>query len=344
MRLGFAVKALGREGLRSNDARRHQNGPHLRVSLSYISEILDYLNDVGIRMYRMSSDIAPYITHPDLPQFHRQIDEAEAELEAIGTKARMLDIRLSMHPAQFIVLNSPDPALVTKSVADLVAAAQILDRMGMGPDAVLVVHVGGTYGDHASGCDRWVATYERLPDSVRRRLVLENDDVRYSAADVLEIHRRTGVRLVFDNLHFNCNNPERQDMRETLAQFLATWPEDVTPKIHFSSPETNFRTVERRDRKTGKTATTTMPPVWIGHADFVHPFEFIDFVRHTAPPNRDFDVMLEAKAKDVALLRLRQDIARYGPDIAPRFGIAVDAFDPADDTIVAEIGEAAAGE
>ena len=98
MRLGFAVKALGREGLKSNDARRHASGPHLRVSLEYISTILDYLGDVGIKMYRMSSDIAPYVTHPDLPQFHNQIKEAASELAAVGAQARRLDVRLSMHP------------------------------------------------------------------------------------------------------------------------------------------------------------------------------------------------------------------------------------------------------
>ena len=94
-------------------------------------------------------------------------------------------------------------------MADLLAAAEILDAMELGPEAVLVIHVGGTYGDHMSGCDRWVETYKTLPEPVRRRLVLENDDLRYSAADVWDIYERTGVPLVFDNLHFGCNNPER---------------------------------------------------------------------------------------------------------------------------------------
>ena len=344
MRLGFAVKALGREGLKSNDARRHASGPHLRVSLEYTAAILDYLGDVGIRMYRMSSDIAPYITHPDLPQFHGQIDEAASELAAVGAQARRLGIRLSMHPAQFIVLNSPDPALVQKSVADLLAAALILDRMEQGPEAVLVIHVGGTYGNHHSGCDRWVETYRSLPEPVRRRLVLENDDLRYSAADVLDIHERTGVPLVFDNLHFACNNPERLDMADTLARFLTTWPTGVVPKTHFSSPDTNFRTIERRDRKTGKMVATTVAPIWTGHADYIHPFEFIDFVRRVAPPHTDFDLMLEAKAKDLALLRLQRDITRYAPDLAPRFGLAADAPNLADDEIVAELADAASGE
>ena len=97
-RLGFAVKVLGRPNLKSDDARRWQSGPHLGVSLGYLEAIFDYLSETGIRMYRMSSNIAPYATHPDLPQFHQQIDECREELARVGAKARQLDIRLSFHP------------------------------------------------------------------------------------------------------------------------------------------------------------------------------------------------------------------------------------------------------
>ncbi len=186
--MGFAVKVLGKEGLKSNDTRRWQSEPHLRVSIGYLHDIFDYLEKANINMYRMSSDLAPYVTHPDMPQFHKQIDECRDELAALGSRAKKQNLRLSMHPSQFVILNSPDPILIKKSVTDLEAAAQLLDAMGLGPEAVLIIHVGGTYGDHTSGCDRWVQTYETLSEPIRRRLVLENDDIRYSAADVLDIH------------------------------------------------------------------------------------------------------------------------------------------------------------
>jgi UV DNA damage endonuclease len=331
-RFGFAVKVLGRDGLRSNDTRRHASDPHLRVSLGYIDAILDYLSETGISMYRMSSDIAPYVTHPDLPRFHGQIAESAADLQAVGEKARRLGVRLSMHPGQFIVINSPDPELVRKSAADLLAGAEILDGMGQGPEAVLVIHVGGSYGDNRSGCDRWVQTFATLPEPVRRRLVLENDDLRYSACDVLEIHERTGVPLIFDYQHFCCHNPEGLPLEDTVARFLRTWPSGVAPKIHYSSPNTNFREVDQRDRKTGKVSKATLPPVWTGHADFVNPFEFVTFMRMVEAAGA-FDVMLEAKAKDLAVIRLRRDLARYAPDIAARFGASCD---PGEDASTAE--------
>jgi UV DNA damage endonuclease len=343
LRFGFAVKVLGQEGLKSNDARRWQNEPHLRVSLEYLDAILDYCAANGITMYRMSSDIAPYATHPDLTQFHGQIEECAADLARFGDKAKRLGIRLSMHPSQFVVLNSPDPALVDKSVWDLTAAARILDLMGTGSESVLVIHVGGTYGDHTTGCDRWVETWKKkLPEPVRRRLVLENDDLRYSAADVLDIHDRTGVPLIFDYQHFWCNNPEGLDLAYTVERFVRSWPTGVRPKIHYSTPNTNFREVQQRDRKTGKPKKAMLPPVWTGHADFVNPFEFATFMRMVEAAG-DFDVMLEAKAKDLALLRLRRDLPRYAPDIALRFGLAPNPPDATDEDIVEEIEDAAEG-
>lgn len=271
-------------------------------------------------MYRMSSDVAPYATHPDLSQFHGQIRECRSELRELGDEARRIGLRLSMHPSQFIVINSPDENLVKKSVWDLESQADLLDCMELGPEAVLVIHAGGAYGDAQSSVERWVRSYERLPEPVRRRLVLENDDTRFSAANVLWAHERTGVPLIFDVQHFWCLNPEGLPLRETFETFIRTWPAAVRPKMHFSSPRTEMRQVDRTNRKSGKKETVLQAPIWTGHADFNHPFEFIAFIRQTR--DLEFDVMLEAKAKDLALLRLRQDLLRYAPDVAERFGLS----------------------
>jgi UV DNA damage endonuclease len=322
-KLGFPVKVLSEPDLKSNDARRWKNNPHLRVSLGYLDKIFDLLHRHDIRMYRMSSDLAPYVTHPDMPQFHGMIAECQDDLCAIGRKARELDLRLSFHPSQFIVLNSPDPQLVRKSVADLAAQADMLDRMELGPEAVVVIHVGGTYGDRPEGNRRWVKTWKTLPAHVRRRLVLEHDDLRFSAADVLWIHEYTGVRLIFDYQHFWCFNPENLEMRATLQKILKTWPKGVRPKIHFSTPRSEMRELQRRNPKTKRMTTVYVAPVWTGHADFCNPFEFSTFMRTMA--GLEFDVMLESKAKDLALIRLRPDLLRYAPDVAARFGIVPEA-------------------
>lgn len=319
LKLGFAVKVLGAAGLKSNDSRRWQQRPHLRVSLGYLARIFDYLEKNNIRMYRISSDLAPYVTHPDMPQFHGMIKECASDLKAIGRRARALGLRLSFHPSQFIVLNSPDPVLVQKSIADLAAQTQMLDLMELDREAVVVVHAGGTYGDVDSGCARWIDIYKTLSPEIRRRLVLENDDLRYGAADVLKIHEATGVPIIFDHQHFWCHNPEQLELAPTVKRFLKTWPRGVRPKIHFSSPRTELRQLKRKVPKSRKKKIVLQPPVWTGHADFCQPFEFIAFMRLLE--GMEFDVMLEAKSKDLALARLRRDLQRYAPDVARRFGL-----------------------
>lgn len=314
MRLGFAVKVLGRAGLKEHDSRRWQNSPHLSVSLAYLRDIFEYLRAQDISLYRMSSELAPYLTHPDMPQFHRQIEECSADLAMIGAQARQDGLRLSFHPSQYVVLNAPDETLASRGALEVSTLAEMLDRMALGPEAVIVVHIGGLYENVETARARFAQRFERLPEATRRRLVLENDDTRFGVTDAVWISRRTGIRLIFDNLHHHNHNPTRLPMCEALADCLDTWPSDVRPKVHFSSPRTEMRVIDQQDPQTGRRVQVLQAPLWTRHSDYVHPFEFIDFVR-LAKGRRDFDVMLEARAKDLALLRLRADLARFAPDL-----------------------------
>ena len=368
LRLGFPVKVMGRPDLKTQDTRRWQKNPHLKCSLELLDPVLDYLKSRDLDMYRLSSDIAPYATHPDMPQFHGMVAESDAELRAFGAKAREYDIRLSFHPSQYVLLNSPDPELTRKSIWDLSSQAEMLDRMELDDEAVMVTHVGGVYEDREASRARWIAGFEQCPEHVRRRLVLENDDIRFSASDVLWIHERTGVRLIFDYQHHWCLNPERLDMREALERFVASWPEGVRPKIHFSSPRTEMREVKQkitakqreaakagtaRPKKgevlkapvkaTARIKTVLRPPIWTGHSDFTNPFEFATFMRMAE--GLEFDVMMEGKSKDLSLLRLRPDLLRFAPDVAARFGITdEDAAQLAADEARLEQGVAAEDE
>lgn len=310
MRLGFVVKPLGRPELKSHDSRRWQNSPHLSVSLAYLRDIFTYLVEAGITMYRISSELAPYATHPDMPQFHYQVEECAPELAQIGAMARVAGLRLSFHPGQHVVLNSPDPDTARLSAEDVIVQANILDGMGLGPDAVVVTHLGGIYGDRSAARERFVRAYETLPEAARHRLVLENDDTRFTVSDILWVHERTGLRLVFDNLHHRLNGDGRPP-RDALAACLATWPADVRPKVHFSSPRTEWRVSEGDADNAAEIRRTR----WSYHSDYVNPFEFIDFLR-LADGLRPFDVMLEVRAKDLALRQLRADLARFAPDLA----------------------------
>src|SRR3954447_12034235 len=132
---------LGAGGLPSNDTRRWQSEPHLSVSLERLEAVLERLDSLDIRMYRMASALAPYASHPDLPQFHRQVEECAEELAELGSYATERGIRLSTHPGQYTVLNSENAAVRAAAAAELEVQAALLDAMGLPREAVVVVHV-----------------------------------------------------------------------------------------------------------------------------------------------------------------------------------------------------------
>jgi UV DNA damage endonuclease len=311
MRLGFAVKVLGAGGLPSHDTRRFKADPDLSVSLDRLEAVLGYLEDNAIRCYRMATGLAPYASHPDLPQFRDQPRACAERLARVGERATRAGIRLSTHPGQYTVLNSEDERVAALAVEELEVQAEILDGMGLGPEAVVVLHVGGAAGGVAAASDRFVRGFERLSDAARNRLVVENDDRVFGLADVLPLAERIGRPVVWDVLHHHCHDPARIPDAEALALAAATWPPGVRPKVHFSSPRT---AVEERKRRNGRRVerTLALPPLR-AHADLVDPIAFEHFLTSTVA-GRDVDVMLEAKAKDLALLRLREQLAARGID------------------------------
>jgi len=308
-RLGFAVKVLGDGGLPSHDARRWQSGPRLSISLDRLEAILGRLDALDIRMYRMTSDLAPYATHPDLPEFHAQVAECAPQLARVGARARDLDIRLSFHPGQYVVLNSEREEVRALAARELDVMAALLDGMGCGPEAVVVLHVGGRAGGTSAAQDRFEDGLARAGDAARRRLVIENDDRTFGLTDVLALHGRTGLPVVWDILHHHCHDPEGLTDRDALTAALGTWPPGVVPKIHYSTPKTAIE--ERRERSGRRMETRYVLPPLRAHADLVDPIAFEEFVRGPARGLR-FDIMLEAKGKDLALLRLREQLLARG--------------------------------
>jgi UV DNA damage endonuclease len=257
-------------------------------------------------MYRMASALAPYASHPDMPGFHRQVEECEAQLAQCGALARTLGIRLSFHPGQYTVLNSERADVRAAAIADVELQAGILDAMGAGPEAVVVLHVGGAAGGVQAGLERFLSGYEELRPAAQARLVVENDDRTFDLSAVLWLHERTGIRGVWDALHHRCHNPDSIPEGEALARALETWPASVTPKIHYSSPRLDVEVRRARDGRRVR-ERTVIPPLR-AHADLVDPIAFEAFLRG-AGPGRALDVMVEAKAKDIAVIELRRQLA-----------------------------------
>lgn len=308
VRLGFSVRVYGCADLPSHDGRAPYREPNLSMSLAYLRDILHYLHANDIHMYRMHGDLLPGALRLPEGKIRARIAACRTELAALGDLACDWDVRLSFHPYG-IALNTPDEDRFHRAVGYLGAQAKLLDGMGLGPEAVIVIHVGGVYDDPQTSRQRFVRRYEALPPSVRDRLVLENDDHRFAFTDVWAVHKACGIPLVFDNLHHLVLNPEGVPLREAVQRALRTWPAGVRPKLHFSSPRTEMRRLPSSSR--------TKAPSWTEHSDFVNPFEFVRFLIMTEE-SLSFDIMLESKARDLALLKLREDVLRFAPELATR--------------------------
>lgn len=304
MRIGFPGRIFGRPRLKTHDGRRPPQHPHLSVSLLYLRDILEYLHQQDIRLYRMSAHLLPMNAAPE-----EQIAECHAMLAFVGALARRYDIRLTMHALAYTTLSTPDDQLAEHSRRELALWSRLVDAMQLPAESVIVLHVGGRYEDEKASKERFLRRLDSLPENTRARLALENDDASYSLADVHQLAQRAGLPIVLDYLHFLNHNPEGLSLSQAVRMAQERWPAGVRPKIHFSSPRTELRQAAAAGPK------GAWPPQWTEHADFVNPFEFIRFLQDVPSAGR-VDVMLEARARDLAVLRLTADLHRFAPALA----------------------------
>ena len=232
-------------------------------------------------MFRISSDLIPFASRPDYPFFWRE--QFADRLEKIGEKAKKNAIRLSMHPGQYTVLNSPNNDVVERAIADLDYHSGILDSMGLGSDSKIILHVGGVYQDKKEAINRFIINYSYLKDSVKQRIVLENDDKSYNIQDVLDIGSRLNIPVVFDNLHHFLNHSEMQETNAFwIKECKKTWKEsDGFQKIHYSQQELL--------KKAGS------------HSSTIRVQEFLDFYKNIE--RQDIDIMLEVKDKNLSAVK-----------------------------------------
>jgi UV DNA damage endonuclease len=307
LHLGLSGRILGSPRLATYDSQRAASRPHLSISLLYLRDVLLHLQRHSIRLYRLPAHFAPYLTQPHAPGFHNQIAECADDLRAVGSLAQANQLRLTLHLDSTVVLSTPDPELAARSRREIEAQAQLLSAFGL-VDAVLVAHIGGAYGDRAAALARCVAAIGQLSATARALLAIEHDGRVWSLVDALHVHARSGVPIIFDHLHHQLYDPHQLGLATALEYALATWPAARRPKIHFSSPRT-----ELRIGTTDAGRPHLSAPQWFEHSDYAHPFELIRLLR--LPACRPYDVMLEAKAGDLALLRAREDVARFAPDL-----------------------------
>jgi UV DNA damage endonuclease len=263
--------------------------------LSYVSEltilnlqdalkILDYNIKHNIKVYRMSSEMFPWFTHysfSDLPKF----DTIKLLLHKIGKVVKENDIRVGFHAPPFDVLGSENPDVVEKSIDSLNKHAQLLDMMGLEQSTYysINIHINTTQPTREDAAKRFCENFHRLSDSSKKRLTIENDDKesQYSVKMLHElVYKKIGIPIIFDQLHFKLG-PKDQTMEEALKLALSTWK--VKPLTHMASSihNENPKGLER------------------AHADYI--YEKIETF------GLEFDCEIESKAKDLAVLKYRED-------------------------------------
>lgn len=258
----------------------------LLANLETTLRILKYNAAHRISLYRFTSKTVPLATHPIAAGWDYIADGALLWRE-IGAYINAHGMRVSAHPDHFTLLNSPDPDVLAISLRDLDYHARLFAAMGFEPFPSLVMHVGGLYKERSAALERFAERFARLPASVALRIMLENDDKIFTAAEVLALCERLGCPMVLD-IHHHRLHGGGENLGDLWPRIAATWSGGI-PKVHVSSPKSD------KDAR--------------AHADYVDPADLLPFLRLAGEFSRDLDVMVEAKRKDEAMLALVEALA-----------------------------------
>ena len=263
-----------------------------KSNLDGLEKIIRYNIENEIHFYRITSNLIPLLTHPEVDFDYKRF--FKKDFEYIGNLIKDNNIRVDTHPDQFNVINSTKKDVVESTLRNLKAQAELFDDLNY-PYGKMVLHVGSSQGGKEESIDRFINNLKLFPQNITDKLIIENDDKTFTAKDVLDLCKRINKPMVLDVHHHICNN-EGEEIEELLPEVFKTWENEILPpKIHFSSP----REFEN-DRK---------------HADYINSSDFIKFLEKAKEVcDIDFDVMIEAKQKDLALEKLMKELKELKPE------------------------------
>ncbi|XJS11027.1 UV DNA damage repair endonuclease UvsE [Aerococcaceae bacterium WGS1372] len=248
-------------------------------NLATLEEMITYTVDRGIGLLRLSSDLIPFAT-----KFKEGVDldwkkHFESTFNRLKEKVQSAQLRISMHPGQYTVLNSMNMTVVQRAIDDLEYHAELLELLGGNQTNKIIIHIGGIYGDKEAAMARFIQQANQLSERVRSHLVIENDERLYSIQDVLTMSEQTGLPVIFDNLHHEVRLPlDDTPLCDYIQASGRTWkPADGRQKIHYSQ--------QAAGKKAG------------AHSETIAIRPFIGFLEQL-PANQPIDIMLEVKDKN----------------------------------------------
>lgn len=256
-----------------------------------LHEILKYNVNNEIHFYRITSALVPLATHPEVMWDYRKY--FDKDFEGIGRVIKKNEMRVDTHPDQFNVINSCNEEVVKSTLRNLWFHTHLFEDMEY-PNGKMVIHIGSSEGGKKKSLERFKMNFLKMPKEISSRIIIENDDKTFTSKEVLELAKDLSIPMVLDVNHHVCNN-DGEKIEDLLEDILNTWKgQYFPPKLHFSSPREGVK-----DRK---------------HSDYINPQDFINFLDIAKEIGKDFDVMLEAKMKDLAVLKLVMDIKNLRPE------------------------------
>jgi UV DNA damage endonuclease len=249
-----------------------------------LDKIIDWNILNGYKFFRITSGLAPWKSEYEWTDL-KDLKRIQMYLHSAGVKVNTHGMRITCHPGPFNVLTSPHEHVVENCVGDLTMHGETFDMMNLTrtPFNKINIHIGGAYGDKEKSMERFCKNFERLPDSVKTRLTVENDDKAsmYSVKDLYYgVYKRIGIPIVFDYHHHRfCDGGLSE--KEALEMAISTWSDDIVPVVHYSES----RSKEQLDESIRPQA----------HSDYV--YDYIDNYGH------DIDIMIEAKHKELAVAK-----------------------------------------
>lgn len=247
-----------------------------------LEKIIDWNYENNINLYRMSSDMFPWATEYEFTQL-KDWKEISIILKRCGDKSFQYNQRLTFHPGPFNVLVSPKESVVENTIKDLEVHGRIMDAMGLSktPYNKINIHCNGVYGDKISAMDRFIKNFQRLSESVKTRLTIENDDKAsmYSVKDLMYIHNAIGIPIVFDYHHHTFNTGDMSE-ESALKLAMSTWPKNITPAVHYSESKSLHENNTKLKPQAHSNYITTLPNTY----------------------GMGVDIVVEAKQKDLAIL------------------------------------------
>ena len=253
----------------------------------------------GIKFMRLSSEMFPFASHDEYG--YKLAPFAADTLAEAGKVIGELGHRVTTHPGQFTQLGSPRKQVIDNAIRDLDYHAEMLSLLKLPPqqdrDAVMILHLGGAFGDKPAAIERFKDNYSKLSQNVKNRLVLENDDVVWSVHEILPLCQELNIPMVLDFHHHNILFDSTQiregtkDIVELFPAILETWSrKGITPKMHYSEPCPEA--VTARSRRKHSPRVMTLPPC----------------------PDT-MDLMIEAKDKEQAVFELMRTFKLPGFDL-----------------------------